>query len=105
LDDITSSTSFFTKEFHASTNVPPVSNIPVRGKRFPGQGIAPYIKAPLYIDYGAQLEIGASTFINRNCTILDNPIHAISIGERCMIGPNFSIYALGHPVGEYFYFL
>jgi hypothetical protein len=70
------------------------------GNRFPGQGLAPYIKPPLYVDYGARLEIGTSTFINRNCTILDNPIHPVKIGERCMIGPNFSIYAISHPLGR-----
>ncbi|KAH7060576.1 trimeric LpxA-like protein [Macrophomina phaseolina] len=59
---------------------------------------APYVKPPVYIDYGTMLQVGASTFINRNLTISDTPILPIKIGERCLIGPNTSIYAVGHPL-------
>lgn len=44
------------------------------------------------------MHIGTSTFINRNCKILDTPIRAVTIGERCLIGPDFSIYAVTHPL-------
>lgn len=56
------------------------------------------MKQPVYIDYGTNLHIGASTFINRNFTVSDTPILPINIGRRCLIGPNTSIYAVGHPL-------
>ncbi|KAB2573958.1 putative acetyltransferase [Lasiodiplodia theobromae] len=59
---------------------------------------APYVKPPIHIDYGTRLQIGASTFINRNFTVSDTPILPVTIGERCLIGPNTSIYAVGHPL-------
>lgn len=58
----------------------------------------PYIKQPVYIDYGLRLHIAPTTFINRNCYIMDTPVADITIGERCMIGPNVSIIGIGHPV-------
>ena len=68
-------------------------------KRFPGQGLAPYVKTPVHVDYGTKLKIGRSTFINRYCCILDTPLDKVEIGDRCLIGPNFSIYAVSHPKG------
>ncbi|KAK7729587.1 hypothetical protein SLS57_002075 [Botryosphaeria dothidea] len=58
----------------------------------------PYVKPPVYIDYGTKLLVGASTFINRNFTVCDTPVLPVRIGERCLIGPNTSIYAVGHPL-------
>ncbi|KAE9971652.1 hypothetical protein EG328_005473 [Venturia inaequalis] len=59
---------------------------------------APYIKPPLYIDYGTNLHIGATTFINRNFTVLDSPILRVSIGEGCLIGPNTTLASITHPL-------
>lgn len=61
---------------------------------------APYIKPPLYIDYGTNLHIGATTFINRNFTVLDSPILRVSIGEGCLIGPNVTLASITHPLGR-----
>lgn len=55
-------------------------------KGFPGQGQSPYLKPPVHIDYGTRLEIAPSTFINRNCMILDTPVRSVKIGARCLIG-------------------
>jgi hypothetical protein len=63
----------------------------------------PYIKPPLFIDYGTNLHIAASTFINRNFTVLDSPIARVSIGERCLIGPNTTLASITHPLGKSFY--
>lgn len=61
---------------------------------------APYIKPPLYIDYGTNLHIGATTFINRNFTVLDSPILRVTIGEGCLIGPNTTLASITHPLGK-----
>lgn len=61
---------------------------------------APYIKPPLFIDYGTNLHIGATTFINRNFTVLDSPILRVSVGEGCLIGPNTTLASIVHPLGK-----
>lgn len=48
----------------------------------------PFVKPPIFIDYGVRLQVGGSTFINRNCMIMDTPVADIVIGEGCNIGAN-----------------
>ncbi|KAL1835509.1 hypothetical protein VTJ49DRAFT_6582 [Mycothermus thermophilus] len=57
----------------------------------------PFVKPPVYVDYGVRLHVGGSTFINRNCTIMDTPVADVVIGERCNIGPNCVIVGVTHP--------
>lgn len=59
---------------------------------------APFIKPPLHVDYGLRVRVGASTFINRYCMIMDTPVADVAIGERCNIGPHCAIISVGHPV-------
>ncbi|KAL1861602.1 hypothetical protein VTK73DRAFT_7001 [Phialemonium thermophilum] len=60
---------------------------------------APFVKPPIYVDYGLRVHIGASTFINRYCMIMDTPVADVVIGERCSIGPHCSIVSVGHALG------
>jgi acetyltransferase-like isoleucine patch superfamily enzyme len=48
----------------------------------------PFVKPPIFIDYGVRLHVGGSTFINRNCMIMDTPVADVVIGEGCNIGAN-----------------
>lgn len=50
------------------------------------------------MDYGLRVHIAPTTFINRNCMIMDTPVCDITIGERCSIGANVTIIGVGHPV-------
>ncbi|WP_304598351.1 sugar O-acetyltransferase [Pelagibaculum spongiae] len=52
------------------------------------------INQPFYCSYGIHLLIGEESFINFNCTILDNAW--VTIGSRCMLGPNVQIYTAAH---------
>lgn len=54
------------------------------------------VRAPLYVDYGSHLSIGARTFVNFNLTALD--VAAITIGEDCQIGPNVQLLTPTHPL-------
>ena len=63
---------------------------------------APYVKPPVWIDYGTNLHIGNGTFINRGFVVIDSPVCHIRIGERCLFGPNVILAAVEHPLGEYF---
>jgi len=58
----------------------------------------PFVKPPLYVDYGLRLRVGGSTFINRGCIIMDTPVADIVIGEGCNIGPNCCIVGVTHDV-------
>ncbi|OFI36522.1 maltose acetyltransferase [Arthrobacter sp. SW1] len=55
-----------------------------------------HIKAPIYVDYGTYISVGARTFINYNLTALD--VAAITIGEDCQIGPNVQLLTPTHPI-------
>jgi maltose O-acetyltransferase len=61
-----------------------------------GIGEAAAIRPPLYMDYGAQTTIGARTFINFGCVILDGA--RVSIGSDVQIGPNVQILTATHPL-------
>jgi len=54
------------------------------------------IRPPLYIDYGANITIGARTFVNYGLVALD--VAAITIGEDVQIGPNVQLLTPTHPV-------
>lgn len=61
-----------------------------------GLGEDTEIRAPLYVDYGKYLSVGARTFINYNLTALD--VAPISIGDDVQIGPNVQLLTPTHPV-------
>ncbi len=55
-----------------------------------------YLEPPFRCDYGYNIEIGNHFYANFNLTILD--CAKVSIGERCLFGPNVAIYTAGHPI-------
>jgi maltose O-acetyltransferase len=55
-----------------------------------------FVKAPLFVDYGENLHIGARTFVNYNLVALD--VVTITIGEDCQIGPNVQLLTPIHPL-------
>ena len=59
-----------------------------------GEGVV--VRPPLTMDYGYQTTIGAHTFVNAGCVILD--VARVTIGERCQIGPNVQILTPTHPL-------
>jgi maltose O-acetyltransferase len=61
-----------------------------------GLGEGTVVRAPLYVDYGDQLTIGANGFVNFGLVALD--VAPITIGDDCQIGPNVQLLAASHPV-------
>lgn len=59
-------------------------------------GEGAHVRAPLYVDYGCHLSIGAGTFVNFNLTALD--VCEITIGRDCQIGPNVQLLTPTHPL-------
>ncbi len=60
-----------------------------------GLGEGTVVRAPLYVDYGDQLTIGAGGFVNFGLVALD--VAPITIGDDCQIGPNVQLLAASHP--------
>ena len=59
-----------------------------------GEGTA--IRPPLYCDYGYQTHVGARTFMNFGCVLLD--VATIRIGDDVQVGPNVQFLTPTHPV-------
>lgn len=62
---------------------------------FGGCGERLWLLQPFYFTYGCNIFIGDNSFINMNCTFLDSGL--ITIGDRCLIGPDVKIYTSSHP--------
>jgi maltose O-acetyltransferase len=54
------------------------------------------IEPPLRCDYGFNVAIGARSFINFDCVLLD--CNRISIGEEVLFGPGVHVYTATHPL-------
>ncbi len=55
-----------------------------------------FIRPPFYCDYGDGISIGARTFINFNCTMLDGA--PITVGDECMLAAGVQLITATHPV-------
>jgi maltose O-acetyltransferase len=53
------------------------------------------VRAPIYVDYGEHLTIGARTFVNFGLVALD--VAPIAIGDDCQLGPNVQLLTAYHP--------
>jgi maltose O-acetyltransferase len=60
-----------------------------------GLGEGTVVRAPIYVDYGDRLTIGAHGFVNFGLVALD--VAPITIGDDCQIGPNVQLLAATHP--------
>lgn len=54
------------------------------------------IRAPFYCDYGDGIRIGARTFVNFNCTLLDGA--PITIGDEVLLASGVQLLTATHPV-------
>lgn len=55
-----------------------------------------YIEPVFFCDYGYNIKLGKSVYINHNCVILD--VNTVTIGDNVMIAPNVQIYTATHPI-------
>ena len=64
-----------------------------------------WIEPPFYFCYGNHIIVGDGTYINMNCSFIDDG--TIRIGRNVMFGPAVTIATVGHPVNpelrEYMY--
>jgi maltose O-acetyltransferase len=68
---------------------------PVLAKLLGTVGAETVVRAPIYVDYGEHLTIGARTFVNFGLVALD--VAPIAIGDDCQLGPNVQLLTAYHP--------
>jgi len=59
-----------------------------------GEGVV--IRPPFHCDYGTQISIGAGTFVNFDCVMID--VAPIRIGEACQIATKVQLLTATHPI-------
>ena len=59
-----------------------------------GDGVI--VRPPFYCDYGSHISIGAGTFVNFGCVMLD--VAPIRIGEACQLATKVQLLTATHPV-------
>lgn len=75
-----------TSTTHPTTTLQPTGSI--------GENVV--VEAPFNCDYGYNISIGKDVSIGKNCTIMDSC--KLTIGDRCVIGPNVNLYTTDLPV-------
>lgn len=68
----------------------------VIGRLLPLMDPSSAVCPPFYCDHGSGVTIGASTFINQSCRMLDEA--PIRIGSHVKIGPDCKFYTATHPL-------
>ncbi len=59
-----------------------------------GEGVI--VRPPFRCDYGTQIAVGARTFVNFDCVMLD--VARIEIGESCQIASRVQLLTATHPI-------
>jgi maltose O-acetyltransferase len=54
------------------------------------------VRPPLWIDYGTNITIGAQTFVNYDCVLLD--VAPIRIGVACQLATRVQLLTATHPI-------
>lgn len=61
-----------------------------------GKDAGAWIEPPFYFCYGTNIEVGEGTYINMNCSFIDDG--KIRIGKGVMFGPSVTVATVGHPI-------
>ncbi|HEX3290090.1 MAG TPA: sugar O-acetyltransferase [Gaiella sp.] len=59
-----------------------------------GEGVV--VRPPFFCDYGSHISIGARTFVNYDCVLLD--VAPIRIGAACQLAPRVQLLTATHPI-------
>jgi maltose O-acetyltransferase len=59
-----------------------------------GDGVV--VRTPFRCDYGTRISIGAGTFLNYDCVLLD--VAPIRIGAACQLAPRVQLLTAAHPL-------
>lgn len=61
-----------------------------------GRETKAWIEPPFYCCYGTNITLGENTYINMNCSFIDDG--SITIGKAVMFGSGVTIATVGHPI-------
>lgn len=61
-----------------------------------GRETKAFVEPPFYCCYGTNITLGEYTYINMNCSFIDDG--KITVGKRVMFGANVAIATVGHPI-------
>lgn len=61
-----------------------------------GKEVKAWIEPPFYCCYGTNIALGEGTYINMNCSFIDDG--NITVGKAVMFGTNVVIATVGHPI-------
>jgi maltose O-acetyltransferase len=81
--------------YNASLALSPEERHALLLERFAEAGAGAEVRPPFHCDYGFNIRLGPSVFLNFNCVILD--VVEVTIGEGTQIGPAVQIYTADHP--------
>jgi len=82
--------------FRDAYDADPIAAQGLLGDLFGAVGPDVHVRAPVHVDYGDRITIGARTFVNMGLTALD--VAAITIGADCQIGPHVQLLTPTHPL-------
>jgi maltose O-acetyltransferase len=82
--------------FLAAYTEDPTGSQSLARELFGEMGEDAFVRAPVHVDYGTYISIGARTFVNMGLTALD--VAPIRIGADCQIGPHVQLLTPTHPV-------
>ena len=91
------------KDLCLEFNSTPLKNL--RGRQELLKKILPHVDAesleilsPFMVDYGYNIYLGAGTFLNHNCYLMD--CAEIKLGKKVFVGPNCNFYTAIHPLDK-----
>jgi maltose O-acetyltransferase len=83
------------RAFNATNAEEPEQRRTILAELLGSLGEGAVIRPPFLCDYGYNIRIGAGTFVNFGCVILD--VVPVTIGAFCQFGPSVQVYAADHP--------
>jgi maltose O-acetyltransferase len=84
------------ERYNATTHVDEEERRRLLRELFGGVGDGVVVKPPFRCDYGLHIEIGARTFVNYDCVMLD--VAPIRIGAACQIATRVQLLTAAHPI-------
>lgn len=91
------------KDLCLQLNLTPLANLSERRELL--KKILPHVNvdaveilSPFMVDYGYNVLLGAGTFLNHNCYLMD--CAKISLGKKVFVGPNCNFYTAIHPIDK-----
>ncbi len=81
--------------YNAAMAASPAERRDLLRQRMGEVGEGAIIRPPFHCDYGFNIRLGQSVFLNFNCIILD--VCEVEIGDQTQIGPGVQILTADHP--------